>query len=123
MHIDLLTPLLSTMERLRPRLNVQSVVGHRALLLWLRRRGVNPSARSSRAPLLLLPHTPRTGCLQRLPLTERGAHSRATSVSVRFAFRIVSRFELHHMGCPIPCRCRFGAFHGHSHFIRHPGSN
>ena len=95
-HIDLLTPSLSTMERLRPRLNVQSVVGNRALLLWLRRRGVTPSVRSSRAPLLLLPHTPRRGCLQRLPLAEQGAHSCTTSVSFRFVFRIVSRFELHH---------------------------
>ena len=53
MHIDLLTPSLSTMERLRPRLNVQSVVGNGALLLWLRRRGVT-----------LLATTPprRTGC-------------------------------------------------------------
>ena len=54
-HIDLLTPSLSTMERLGRRLNVQSMVGNHSLLLWLRRRGVTPSARSSRAPLLLLP--------------------------------------------------------------------
>ena len=93
MHIDLLTPLLSTMERLRPQLNVQSVVGNRALLLWLRRMGVTPSARSSRAPYLLLPHTPKRGCLQRLPLAERGAHSRTTSVSFRFvSFRVSYRF-------------------------------
>ena len=99
MHIDLLTPLLSTMDRLWPRLNVQSVVGNRTLV---QRRGVTPSARSSRAPFLLLPHTPRTGCLQRLPLAERGAQSRTTNVSFRFVFRIVSRFQLHHMRVPNP---------------------
>ena len=100
MHIDPLTPSLSTMERLRPRLNVQSVVGNHTLLLWLRRRGVAPSARSSRAPLLLLPHTPRRGCLQRLPVAERGAHSRTTSLLFRFALRIVSRFEFTPHGVP-----------------------
>ena len=77
LHIDLLTPSLSTMERLRPRLNVQSVVGNRALLLWLRSRGVTPSARSSGAPLLLLPHTPRRGCLQRLRIPNSRGHTEA----------------------------------------------
>ena len=41
-------------ERLRPWLNVQSMVGNPTLLLWLRRRGVTPSVKSSRAPMLLL---------------------------------------------------------------------
>ena len=58
MHVDLLTPSFSTQERLQPRLNVQSVVGNPTLLLWLRRRDVNPSVRSSRAPMLPLPPYP-----------------------------------------------------------------
>ena len=39
-HIDLLTPLLSTKETLWPQLNVQRVVGNLTLLLWSWRRGV-----------------------------------------------------------------------------------
>ena len=37
---------------------MQRVVGNPTLLLWLRRRDVNPSLRSSRAPMLLLPPYP-----------------------------------------------------------------
>ena len=87
-HIDLLTPLLSTMERLRPELNVPSMVGNHTLLLWLQRGGVTPLARSSRAPLRLLTHTPRRNCLQQPPLAGRIAYSHTTSVSFRFAFRV-----------------------------------
>ena len=37
---------------------MQSVVGNPTLLLWLRRRDVNPLVRSSRAPVLLVPLYP-----------------------------------------------------------------
>ena len=71
-HIDLLTPSLSTMERLRPRLNVQSVVGNRTLTV-VAEEGRYPLGKKQQSPIAisapypkerLLATTPprRTGC-------------------------------------------------------------
>ena len=105
MHIDLLTPSLCTVERLRPRLNVQSLVRNHTLLLWFWRRDVTPSARSNRAPLLLLPHTPRRSCLAMTPSRRMGGPIPAQQAfrfvlfraSYRFAFQVIPHGVLNPM--------------------------
>ena len=56
-HVDLLTPSLFSTDY-GPGSTCKALVGNHTFLLWFRRRGVTPSARSSRAPIPPSPHTP-----------------------------------------------------------------
>ena len=82
-----------------------------------------PSPGSNRAPLLLLPHTPRRSCLATTHPRQTGCRFPHGKCFVSFRIWYCFAFRVTPHGVPIPCKCPFVAFCGHSHFIRHLGSN